>query len=49
MIDSRPAKSLDILIVGAGFAGLYMLFSARRMGFAARVVEAADSVGGAGL
>ena len=46
MTDSRPARSLDMLIVGAGFAGLYMLFSARRMGLTARVIEAAGSVGG---
>lgn len=46
MTDSRPAQALDVLIVGAGFAGLYMLLRARRAGLAAQVVEAADSVGG---
>ena len=35
-----------MLIVGAGFAGLYMLHKARRMGLEALVVEAAPSVGG---
>ncbi|HLX79692.1 MAG TPA: NAD(P)/FAD-dependent oxidoreductase [Burkholderiales bacterium] len=46
MTAPKPAQALDVLIVGAGFAGLYMLFSARRMGLAARVIETADSVGG---
>lgn len=40
------AASLDLLIVGAGFAGLYMLHTARRRGFSAQVIEAAPSVGG---
>ena len=46
MIDSKPTPALDVLIVGAGFAGLAMLHKARRRGLAARVVEAASSVGG---
>ena len=37
---------LDVLIVGAGFAGLYMLHRARELGFSARAVEAGDDVGG---
>ena len=37
---------LDALIVGAGFAGLYMLHKLRGMGFSARVVDAASGVGG---
>ena len=37
---------LDALIVGAGFAGLYMLHKLRGMGFAARAVEAGSGVGG---
>ena len=35
-----------MLIVGAGFAGLYMLHKARQMGLRALVVETAPSVGG---
>ena len=30
----------DVIIVGAGFAGLYMLYRARKLGLAARVFEA---------
>jgi cyclohexanone monooxygenase len=37
---------LDALIVGAGFAGLYMLHRLRGLGFQARVLEAGDGVGG---
>lgn len=37
---------LDLIIVGAGFAGLYMLYSARRRGLSARLYEQADGVGG---
>ena len=37
---------LDALIVGAGFAGLYMLHKLRGMGFSARAVDAASGVGG---
>jgi cation diffusion facilitator CzcD-associated flavoprotein CzcO len=40
------APDLDVLVVGAGFAGLYMLFHLRRLGFTAKVIESADDVGG---
>ena len=37
---------LDVVVVGAGFAGLYLLHRLRREGFSARVVDAAGDVGG---
>ncbi len=37
---------LDAVVVGAGFAGLYMLLRLREAGFATRVIEAGDGVGG---
>ena len=40
------SQSLDLLIVGAGFAGLYMLYKARTLGLNARVIEAGAGVGG---
>jgi cyclohexanone monooxygenase len=40
------APPLDLLIVGAGFGGLYMLYRARQCGLRALVIEAASSVGG---
>jgi cyclohexanone monooxygenase len=39
-------REYDAIIVGAGFAGLYMLHKLRGLGFTARVIEAADDVGG---
>ena len=36
----------DIVIVGAGFAGLYALYRLRGLGFSVRGVEASDGVGG---
>ena len=39
-------KSVDLLIVGAGFGGLYMLHKARSLGLDAQVIEAAPGVGG---
>jgi cation diffusion facilitator CzcD-associated flavoprotein CzcO len=36
----------DIVIVGAGFSGMYMLYRARQLGLRARVYEAAPEVGG---
>jgi cyclohexanone monooxygenase len=36
----------DVVIVGAGFGGMYMLHSLRRMGFTAQVFEAGTGVGG---
>jgi len=46
MGETSGARQLDMLIVGAGFAGLYMLHKARCQGLDAQVVEAAPSVGG---
>ena len=37
---------LDVVIVGAGFAGLYMLHKARTLGLRAQVFEAGGGVGG---
>ena len=37
---------IDALVVGAGFAGLYMLHRLRSLGLSALVVERADGVGG---
>lgn len=39
-------KDFDVVIVGAGFAGMYMLHKTRSMGLSARVFEAGDGVGG---
>ena len=46
MTDATKPSSLDVVIVGAGFSGLYLLHKLRGMGFSAKVFEAADGVGG---
>lgn len=46
MRKNHTSEDLDVLIVGAGFAGLYMLHSLRKLGFSARVYEAGAGVGG---
>jgi len=40
------SNSLDALVIGAGFAGLYMLYKLRQLGFSVKVVDAASGVGG---
>ena len=42
----EPTSDLDAVIVGAGFAGLYMLHRLRGLGISARVYEAGDGIGG---
>ncbi|MDA9402992.1 flavin-containing monooxygenase [Bradyrhizobium sp. CCBAU 45389] len=47
--QSSPAEaeeSYDVVVVGAGFAGMYMLYRLRGLGFSARVYEQGDGVGG---
>ena len=39
-------ESVDALIVGAGFAGLYMLQKLKLQGLTAKIVEAGSGVGG---
>lgn len=44
---SGPDKpDCDVVVVGAGFAGLYMLYRLRDAGFSTRVFEAGTGVGG---
>src|SRR3712207_5761464 len=44
--QSGARDDFDAVIVGAGFAGLYMLHRLRGLGLSARVIEAGDGVGG---
>src|SRR5438270_9973200 len=37
---------VEVAVVGAGFAGLYLLHRFRKAGFTTLVIEAADDVGG---
>src|SRR5687768_490783 len=43
---TAPHRDYDVVVVGAGFAGLYMLHRLRGMGFSVRVLEAGTGVGG---
>jgi cyclohexanone monooxygenase len=43
---SEVGTVFDAVVVGAGFAGMYMLHRLRGLGFSARVFEAGDGVGG---
>jgi cyclohexanone monooxygenase len=45
MADTKP-RELDVLIVGAGYAGLYLLHRMRGAGLSAHIYEAASGVGG---
>ena len=42
---TRPAE-FDAVVVGAGFAGLYMLYRLHRLGLSVRVYEMGEGVGG---
>jgi len=44
--EQKTGNEYDAVIVGAGFAGLYMLHCMRKLGLSARVYEAGDGVGG---
>jgi cation diffusion facilitator CzcD-associated flavoprotein CzcO len=41
-----PRSEFDAVVVGAGFAGVYMLYRLRELGLSARVFEAGSGVGG---
>jgi len=43
---AEAAETYDVVVVGAGFAGLYMLHRLRGLGFSARVYEQGGGVGG---
>ena len=43
---AADAAQVDAVVIGAGFAGLYMLYRLRQLGLSARVFEAGDGVGG---
>jgi len=45
-MDTTNSRNLDAVVVGAGFAGLYMLYQLRQLGFSARILDAGNGVGG---
>lgn len=44
--NATAATDFDVIVVGAGFAGMYMLYRLREQGMRVRVIEAGSSVGG---
>ncbi len=46
-MNANPSTTpLDVVVIGAGFGGLYALYRLRKLGYRVRVLEAADGVGG---
>lgn len=43
---AEPTRELDVLIVGAGFAGLYGVYRFRELGYTVRAYDVATGVGG---
>ncbi len=44
--EAHPVEDLDVLVVGAGFTGLYQLHRLRQQGFSVRLFEAGADLGG---
>ncbi len=45
-LSGKISETYDVVVVGAGFAGMYMLYRLRKQGMTARVYEQGDGVGG---
>ena len=46
MSHEKQIQEFDVVIVGAGLAGLYQLLKLRQLGLTAVIIEKADQVGG---
>ena len=46
MADTSPSNTVDVVVVGAGFAGMYALHKFRELGLSICVLEAGNDVGG---
>ena len=46
MTQENQTKEFDVLIIGAGFAGIYQLLKLRKLGLSAIILEKADQIGG---
>lgn len=45
-IQPSEPDEIDALVIGAGFAGCYLLHKLRKAGFSAKIVEAGTDLGG---
>ena len=43
---AASASRYEVIVIGAGFAGMYTLHRLRNLGLRVRVLEAGDGVGG---
>src|SRR6185295_2992484 len=43
---AAPAGRYDVIVIGAGMAGMYQLYRLRQLGLSVRVCEAGGGVGG---
>ena len=43
---TAPSQKLDVIIIGAGIAGMYQLLRVRELGMSVRVLETGGDVGG---
>lgn len=43
---SPEPETIDCLIIGAGFAGCYILYKLRKAGFTAKIIETGSGLGG---
>ena len=46
MTAPQSTQPYDVIVIGAGFGGMYALHRLRKLGYRVRVLEAADGVGG---
>ncbi len=44
--SNGSSPDVDVAVVGAGMAGLYLLYRLRELGMSARAFETGDDVGG---
>ena len=44
MTEQDDPSFFDVLIVGAGFAGIYMLYKLRERGFSAAILETGSGI-----
>ena len=45
-MSHEHSADFDVIIIGAGFSGLYQLYRLRELGFRVRVLEAGSDLGG---
>src|SRR5947208_936733 len=44
--ETEKSRDVDVVVVGAGFAGLYLVHRLRSLGMSIRAFESGDDVGG---